>query len=157
MARYLVLALGLTALLVFALARAVTTSVAQLGDDVARVFGPGRTRFGGSEFPQAPRLKLANACTPDSWWLGGETVSFTLTTDAILHPTALELYSATDRDDDSHGTASDWALLCAVPVAESLGQALATIPPTHVRSTAVAYRVVVQFRDDKPWWKEWRH
>ena len=153
--RYVLLALGLTALAAVALSRALTKGIAQLEDDVVRVFGAGRTRFGGteareSESPQARYLRIDSTSTPDSWWQGGTTVSYALATSATLRPVSFELYSATDHNSDGHVAAFEWTLLRTEPISVSSGEAVASIPPTHIESDAAAYRVVVRFYDGQP-------
>ena len=153
--RYVFVALGLTGLLVLGLLRGVTAGFSQLEDDLIRVIGPGRTRVGGTEFHGPPRLKIDSSRTPGSWWQGGATLAFRLTADVALHPRSLELWSATDHDADGHVAGFEWTRLCAVPAAESAGQFVADLPPTHVNATACAYRIVVRYRDREPWSQRW--
>jgi hypothetical protein len=156
----MVLALGVAALLVFVISRVTTKKLGRLADHVARVFGPGRARRVGSEIrasasPDSPFVKWEGTVIPDSWWQGGKTVSVTFETSRDQQPMSFELYSATDRDGDGHVAAFEWTRLGRSPISSWFGRLSASIPSTHIDSEAVAYCVLVRYRDREPWWSGW--
>lgn len=159
MRRYLLGIVVLLAALAVALPFALRAGVASFVEGVQRLFGPGRTRNGGVCFtspgssPSTFDLEILS--TPGSWWIGGESVSCTLTIDADKYLKSILLYSAHDRDEDGVIDPSEWTRLCIGSIEESPGRTVATLRETHVDRHAAAWRVVTHDRRYGPWCHQW--
>lgn len=158
MRRYLLGIVVLLAALAVALPFALRGGVESFVEGVQRLFGPGRTRIGGTCFSAqgTPSVfDLAIRSTPGSWWIGGESLSCTLTIDADQYLESILLYSAHDLDEDGVIDPLEWTLECTGSIEESPGRTVATLRETHIDRRAVAWRVVTDDRRYGPWCHQW--